>query len=104
MAGSMGLAMNRFHDSPHPPARHRAGGNHPQPGVAAAAAGRPPPLYELVAVADHTGCINGGHYTARGRCLLDGCWAEFNDSLVLATDAPSGSTREAYFLLYRLVG
>jgi hypothetical protein len=28
---------------------------------------------------------------------------EFNDSLMLATDAPSGSTREAYFLLYRLV-
>lgn len=71
---------------------------------AAAAAGQLPPLYELLAVADHTGYIHGGHYTARGRCLLEGSWMEFNDSLVLATDAPSGSTREAYFLLYRLVG
>ena len=71
---------------------------------AAAAAGMPPPLYELLAVADHTGCINGGHYTARGRCLLDGAWTEFNDSLVLPADPPSGNSREAYFLLYRLVG
>jgi len=71
---------------------------------AAAAAGKPPPRYELIAVADHSGCINGGHYTARGRCLLDGCWAEFNDSLVLPTEAPSGSSSEAYMMLYRLIG
>lgn len=71
---------------------------------AAAASGRPPPCYELVAVADHTGYIHGGHYTARGRSVLDGSWVEFNDSLVLATDAPSGSTRDAYMMLYRLVG
>lgn len=70
---------------------------------AAAAAGVPPPQYELIAVADHTGCIHGGHYTARGRALLDGSWMEFNDSLVLGTEAPAGSTREGYMMLYRLV-
>lgn len=71
---------------------------------AAAAAGRPPPKYELIAVADHTGVINGGHYTARGRCVLDGSWAEFNDSLVLSADPPSRSSSAAYMMLYRLLG
>lgn len=72
--------------------------------AAATAAGKPPPRYELVAVADHSGYIHGGHYTARGRCVLDGCWAEFNDSLVTATQPPSGSSSEAYMMLYRLIG
>jgi ubiquitin C-terminal hydrolase len=71
---------------------------------AAAAAGTPPPRYELIAVADHSGGLNGGHYTARGRCVVDGSWAEFNDSLVLGADAPSGSTSAAYMMLYRLAG
>lgn len=71
--------------------------------AAAAAAGRPPPRYELIAVADHSGYINGGHYTTRGRCVLDGSWVEYNDSLVMGVEAPSGSSSEAYMLLYRLI-
>jgi ubiquitin C-terminal hydrolase len=71
---------------------------------AAAAAGRRQPRYELLAVTDHTGHLHGGHYTARGRSVLDGSWVEFNDSVVRAAGAPSGSTRDAYMMLYRLVG
>jgi ubiquitin C-terminal hydrolase len=70
---------------------------------AAAAAGKPPPCYELIAVADHRGSLGVGHYTARGRCLADGSWVEFNDSLVLPIDAPSGSSADAYMLMYRLI-
>jgi ubiquitin C-terminal hydrolase len=70
---------------------------------AAAAAGKSPPRYELIAVADHRGSLGGGHYTARGRCLADGSWVECNDSLVLPIDAPSGSSGDAYMLLYRLI-
>lgn len=71
---------------------------------AAAKEGRPSPRYELIAVADHTGSINGGHYTAHGRCILNGSWVEFNDSLVMPANPPKGSSSTAYMMLYRLLG
>jgi ubiquitin C-terminal hydrolase len=42
--------------------------------------------YDLFAVTNHYGSLNGGHYTACGQ-NIDGSWYDFNDSSV------SGSRR-----------
>jgi ubiquitin C-terminal hydrolase len=67
-------------------------------------------LYDLVAVAHHSGTLNGGHYIAHvdttdiSTANSDSCqnWMCFNDSRV--TPAPSSSIcgPSAYILFYRL--
>ena len=36
--------------------------------------------YNLIAVANHIGGLNGGHYTARAINQPTGLWFDFNDS------------------------
>ncbi|KAI8468488.1 MAG: hypothetical protein J3K34DRAFT_477798 [Monoraphidium minutum] len=69
-----------------------------------AARGALPPVYRLAAVANHSGTLGGGHYTATGRSAADGCWYDFNDSCVSRCGAPGGASGDAYALFYRLVG
>lgn len=70
----------------------------------AAADGCTAPWYQLVAVSEHSGCLGGGHYTAQGTSIVDGCWYQFNDSSVTPVKCPSGSSSSAYVLFYRLMG
>ena len=39
-------------------------------------------VYDLYAVTNHFGSLNGGHYTAYGKNDVDGNWYNFNDSSV----------------------
>lgn len=61
------------------------------------------PLYELVAVSEHSGCLGGGHYTAHGRSVADGCWYSFNDSCVMPAGHPCGASSSAYVLFLRML-
>eukprot|EP00775_Hariotina_reticulata_P007492 gene7492-7701_t len=71
---------------------------------AAAARGMGPPLYQLLAVSEHSGCLGGGHYTAQGRSVMDGGWYSFNDSCVSPESCPAGdSSSAAYVLFFRLL-
>ena len=36
--------------------------------------------YDLIAVANHSGSLNGGHYTAKALNQHTGLWYDFNDS------------------------
>jgi ubiquitin C-terminal hydrolase len=40
------------------------------------------PYYQLVGVVNHSGDINGGHYTAQCRNAVNNRWYNFNDSSV----------------------
>jgi ubiquitin C-terminal hydrolase len=71
---------------------------------AAAARGIGPPLYQLLAVSEHSGCLGGGHYTAQGRSVMDGCWYRFDDNWVSPESCPAGnSSSAAYVLFFRLL-
>ncbi|CAB4484010.1 cysteine proteinase [Rhizophagus irregularis] len=59
-----------------------------------------PFIYDLFAVSNHYGGLNGGHYTA---CVRNGYrheWHNFDDSRVSACDEFSVMTRAAYNLFY----
>jgi len=56
--------------------------------------------YDLFAVSNHYGGLNGGHYTA---CVRNGYrheWHNFDDSRVSACDEYNVMTRAAYNLFY----
>lgn len=71
----------------------------------------PPPLYELYAVCNHMGGLQGGHYTAHCRSGTSECrgrvsageWHTFDDARVgpITTSRVGGAS--AYVLFYRLV-
>ena len=58
------------------------------------------PIYDLTAIVNHHGTLDGGHYTA---CALDrGSWFKFDDHRVRPIDAARGElvTKDAYILIY----
>ena len=57
--------------------------------------------YDLYAVSNHYGSLNGGHYTAFCKNPVINKWYEFDDSHVSAVDASSTITKAAYVLFYK---
>lgn len=57
-------------------------------------------IYDLYAVTNHFGSLNGGHYTAFGK-NPDGNWYNFNDSQVSGVSSKSVCSSAAYLLFYR---
>ncbi|KAM6164450.1 ubiquitin carboxyl-terminal hydrolase 43 isoform 2-T2 [Rhynchocyon petersi] len=58
-------------------------------------------LYDLYAVCNHHGSLQGGHYTAYCRNSLDGQWYSYDDSTVEPLREDEVSTRGAYILFYQ---
>ncbi|XP_020822400.1 ubiquitin carboxyl-terminal hydrolase 43 isoform X1 [Phascolarctos cinereus] len=58
-------------------------------------------LYDLYAVCNHHGSMQGGHYTAYCRNSLDGQWYSYDDSTVEPILEDEISTRGAYILFYQ---
>ena len=57
-------------------------------------------IYDLFAVANHVGGLQGGHYYAYCKNCKDGEWYEFNDSNVDKIDKGKIVTENAYVLFY----
>ena len=58
--------------------------------------------YDLYAVSNHYGSLNGGHYTAYGYNSLVNKWYEFNDSSVgSVSNIDEIVSPGAYLLFYR---
>ena len=63
-----------------------------------------PPKYRLVAVCNHVGGLESGHYTAHARNKLDGRWRLFNDTQVQLVDSVEEVVSPyAYILLYERI-
>jgi ubiquitin C-terminal hydrolase len=61
-----------------------------------------PVLYDLYAISNHFGSLNGGHYTAYCKNSLDQEWYNFDDSSVSKViDEQRVITPAAYLLFYR---
>ncbi|XP_012868555.1 PREDICTED: ubiquitin carboxyl-terminal hydrolase 43 [Dipodomys ordii] len=58
-------------------------------------------LYDLYAVCNHHGSLQGGHYTAYCRNSLDGQWYSYDDSTVEPLGEDEVNTRGAYILFYQ---
>ncbi|XP_077183640.1 ubiquitin carboxyl-terminal hydrolase 43 isoform X2 [Paroedura picta] len=58
-------------------------------------------LYDLYAVCNHHGSLQGGHYTAYCRNALDSHWYSYDDSTVEPVREDDVSTRAAYILFYQ---
>ncbi|XP_054427225.1 ubiquitin carboxyl-terminal hydrolase 43 [Pteronotus mesoamericanus] len=58
-------------------------------------------LYDLYAVCNHHGSLQGGHYTAYCRNSLDGQWYSYDDSTVESLLEDEVITRGAYILFYQ---
>uniref|UniRef100_A0A8C3WWU3 ubiquitinyl hydrolase 1 n=1 Tax=Catagonus wagneri TaxID=51154 RepID=A0A8C3WWU3_9CETA len=58
-------------------------------------------LYDLYAVCNHQGSLQGGHYTAYCRNSLDGQWYSYDDSTVEPLLEDEVITRGAYILFYQ---
>lgn len=56
------------------------------------------PYYDLFAISNHYGSLNGGHYTAFAK-NLDENWYDFNDSSV-SSESPSKLISGASYLLF----
>ena len=59
------------------------------------------PIYDLFGVSQHSGNMNGGHYTAICKNFDDQHWYKFNDSHVSLARETDIVTAEAYVLFYR---
>ncbi|KAK7113174.1 hypothetical protein V1264_012513 [Littorina saxatilis] len=57
--------------------------------------------YDLIAVANHYGNMNGGHYTAFSRNTVDGMWQEFDDRQVRPLGERQVVSKAAYILFYQ---
>ena len=58
--------------------------------------------YDLYAVSNHFGSLNGGHYTAYGFNDVAKKWYDFNDSSVSSvSDIGEITSPGAYLLFYR---
>ena len=60
-----------------------------------------PIIYDLYAVSNHYGSLNGGHYTAYAFNAVSGNWYDFNDSSVSPASEKNVVTAGAYLLFYR---
>ena len=61
----------------------------------------PPALYDLVAIANHTGSLVSGHYTTYARNNETERWYSFNDEIVREIiDDNDITTKNAYILVY----
>jgi ubiquitin C-terminal hydrolase len=59
------------------------------------------PIYRLVGMVNHSGDINGGHYTAQCRNPHNARWYNFNDSSVSETSvADTFESSSPYLLFY----
>ncbi|XP_043924726.1 ubiquitin carboxyl-terminal hydrolase 43 [Protopterus annectens] len=58
-------------------------------------------LYDLYAVCNHHGSMQGGHYTAYCRNSVDGQWYSYDDSSVEVIPEGEVCTRAAYILFYQ---
>ncbi|XP_008588950.1 PREDICTED: ubiquitin carboxyl-terminal hydrolase 43 [Galeopterus variegatus] len=58
-------------------------------------------LYDLYAVCNHHGSLQGGHYTAYCRNSLDGQWYSYDDSAVEPLREEEVNSRGAYILFYQ---
>ena len=58
-------------------------------------------MYDLYAVTNHFGSLNGGHYTAFAKNQEDSNWYCFNDSSVSRVNEKSICSDAAYLLFYR---
>jgi len=68
----------------------------------------PPPVYDLLGVANHSGGMNGGHYIAHVNASVDGAaasrdkeWLCFNDCRISQTSVSSAGGSSAYMLFYK---
>lgn len=71
----------------------------------------PPPVYDLIGVANHSGGMSGGHYVAhvdagedpasRKEPVCDADWKCFNDNRVSQSSVSAASGPSAYMLFYR---
>ncbi len=59
-----------------------------------------PLLYDLVAISNHIGTMNGGHSTTTARKLGTNEWYNFNDSSVCRENSNNIVTTSAYLLVY----
>jgi ubiquitin C-terminal hydrolase len=57
-------------------------------------------VYDLYAVTNHFGSLNGGHYTAYAKGI-DSKWYDFNDSSVGESRSSRVCSPAAYLLFYR---
>ena len=57
-------------------------------------------IYDLFAVANHSGGLKGGHYYAYCKNFKDGEWYEFNDSHVSKIGKKKVCSDNAYVLFY----
>jgi len=60
-----------------------------------------PPIYDLFAVSNHSGSLQGGHYTAYCCNNDNGKWYEFNDSSVSEVHEDRIVSSQAYVLFYK---
>lgn len=60
-----------------------------------------PVYYDLYAVSNHYGGLNGGHYTATAYNSEAKKWYDFNDSSVSGTSVDEVVSAGAYLLFYR---
>jgi len=58
-------------------------------------------IYDLYAVSNHYGSLNGGHYTAYCKNPVYNKWYEFDDSSVSSIDPGSAVSKAAYVLFYK---
>ena len=59
-------------------------------------------IYDLQALVEHRGSLNGGHYVAYVKSGLDDKWYEYDDSIVRRVSEPDVLRCEGYMLFYRL--
>ena len=67
-------------------------------------AGQAPCRYDLYGVANHSGTMDSGHYTAHCKHPHTAEWYEFNDSRVHLVNQRSVNSGEAYVLFFELTG
>jgi ubiquitin carboxyl-terminal hydrolase 4/11/15 len=64
---------------------------------------QPRALYDLYAVSNHYGSLNGGHYTAFCHNFIENNWYEFDDTGVsLIKNHQNIVGKQAYVLFYKL--
>ena len=59
--------------------------------------------YELYAVSNHLGTMNGGHYTAYAKNPISGSWFDFDDTLVTKIAKEKIVSKYGYVLFYRRI-
>lgn len=64
--------------------------------------GRTPCKYNLYGIANHSGTLYSGHYTASCRHPYSGDWNQYNDSRVSELPISSVITKEAYVMFFEL--